>query len=957
MAAALLLVGATAAPGRAQGFGIRPHLDWQTLRTEHFVFHFPAEMRPWATSVAARIDSVRGAVARLVGYVPDKPVTVVVEDPYNVSNGSAWPFLDAPAIFLWPTPPDPASQIANNRSWGEILAVHEFAHIAHLTRPSRNRLQRLIWRVSPAELSPIARRAPRWLFEGYATYVEGKLTGSGRPHGVARPALLRQWALEGKLPSYRQLNATEDYRAGSFAYLAGSAYIDWLVAREGDSSLVHLWRRMTARRSRSFENAFEGVYGDTPGDLYGRFTAELTGKALRIEKELAADSAARGELVQRREWSTGEPALSRDGTLMALVLRSPTRPSRLVVWKTASEPDTAALREARELLRRDPEDVPAVRRYPAPKEPVATLFPVGGRAHDAPRFFADGERVLVSRSEPMGDGSFRPDLFVWNHRTGRLTRVTHGAGVRAGDPAPDGRSAVGVRCLNGFCDLVTVDLASGRVTLVAAGSPTRTFHRPRYSPDGKRVVVGVQEGGIWRVALTAAAGGPLRVVGPADSVARHSASFLEDGTSLVLITEAGGIPNVAALDLATGAERPITRVTGAAYAPEPSARDSAVYFLDEHADGLDVRRAPLDGVRPAGAVALDSRLVPAARRPLVPADTFPVRPLAPPRSYGLGPREHRVLPGGGVATDGKFATLLVAGTDPVGRLGWTAQGVYGDRSSWRGGALGAEWRRFRPVVQGDLFYARQEPSRQEAGTFAPPSLDAEYAGATLATALLRDFDDRRHHYRLGASLATVRPVAAAGAARERRRLAFADYRGSYLFQRDTRFASAAVELHGATGTTGDSDWRRGLASLSLGLGVAELGVTGTVAYGGVSRGAPPIERFVVGGTRSPLVDASVLSQRIAAPALPVGIREGRELYAYRVGAELGLPVELYYSAIGTRGRFADAFRTVGVERELSFESLPFVRLPAVRMLAGVAYTLDAPFKYKTRGYLSVQYRP
>ena len=78
-------------------------------------------------------------------------------------------------------------------------------------------------------LSPIAANAPRWVVEGYATYVEGRVTGSGRPNHAYRAAILRQFALEGRLPGYGQLNGGSGWVYGSFAYLAGSAFFEWLA--------------------------------------------------------------------------------------------------------------------------------------------------------------------------------------------------------------------------------------------------------------------------------------------------------------------------------------------------------------------------------------------------------------------------------------------------------------------------------------------------------------------------------------------------------------------------------------------------------------------------------------------------------------------------------------------------------------------------------------------------------
>ena len=212
VAAALLTGSATSG---AQ-FITRSWLPWRTIQTPHFLVHYPAELEAWAQAIASRIESADSLVSGIVGSTPRKRVQIVVDDPYGISNGSSWPFLDAPAMIFWAAPPDPRQDVGTYVSWGDMLSVHEFAHLAHLTQPSRNPGVRLLWKLMPVELGPIPLKLPRWVIEGYATYVEGGVTGSGRPNGNWRPTILRQWAIEGRLPPYAQLNNAGGMYGGEF---------------------------------------------------------------------------------------------------------------------------------------------------------------------------------------------------------------------------------------------------------------------------------------------------------------------------------------------------------------------------------------------------------------------------------------------------------------------------------------------------------------------------------------------------------------------------------------------------------------------------------------------------------------------------------------------------------------------------------------------------------------------
>ncbi len=937
-----------------------PSLAWRTIETRYFVIHYPQSAETWTLDMARRIDAVHDAVSTAVGNAPARRVTLVVEDPNNVSNGFAVPLLEDPVIYFWPMPPDPTSGIGDSRGWGELLSVHEYTHIAHLTRPTRNGWDGFMTRLSPLRLGPIAIRAPRWVDEGYATYIEGKLTGMGRPHSAWRAAVLREWALEGKLPTYAQLDVDGRFLGGDMAYLAGSAFLDWLVERRGDSSLVHLWRRMSARQVRTFDDAFAGVYGGYPADLYGRFTAELTGRALDVERDVerrvaSRPDSGRGTTVQSLTWGTGAPSVSRDGSLMAIVLARRNAPSRVVVWTTA--PDTSARdaeRARAALLARDPQDVPAISWRPAPKVPLATLYPHAGFAYGSPRFMPNGRELLVVRRTGRGDGALRDDLFRWNMASGEVRRITHDAGIRTADPSPDGRQAVADRCIEGICDLVRIDLATGAMHTLAAGSPHVVYYGPRYSSDGARVIVSVQRDGTWGLAVIDLRA-PRQVpneIGPHDGVNRYEAAFLPGDSSVVCTTDSGGIPNIAVMQIATGATRAITALASAASDPEPDHVSHTVYFLRLHAGGLDLASVP-DTTSLPPTLETSPALAPATRPAPVTTDSFAVAALPSPRAYGLGPRNLIALPTLSLGAEGKSLGAVISGTDPVGRLTWIASGVYGDRGTWRGASIGGAWRGWPVAIAAEGFYADQRPSRQHGGVSAPTYLDVRYAGGDAVASIERQYTGAAHALRAGMSSGQLD---GAQYAHQSRTLGFAEYRGAFRQTPNEWRFDERVSVAGAGGRTADTSWARGTVAAALQIGHGGWGLAARAMYGEAARGAPAYEEFALGGTTPPLFDDALASQRAAMPAAPLGIAVGRRAASYRIDLPLGM-FSPYFWAGSAGSELHDWHRFAGLEASLDETGLWAVHVPDMRVLAGAGYSLDRPTRHHTTVYIALRFRP
>src|SRR5262245_24061925 len=289
-----------------------PAAPWRTIETEHFRVHFPAPFEPWARRAAASIEGIHARVTEFVGFKPERPIDVLVEDPAAEANGAAFPFLDRPYIVLWTSPPEAESDIGDYTGWIELLVTHEMAHIVHLVRP-RNR-PGFLEKALRLPVGPLLLDSPGWVIEGYATVVEGALTGSGRPRSSFRAMVLRRFAIEGKLPSYGALSSTGGFLGGSMAYLVGSAYLEWLEEKEGEGSLVRLWKRLASRRRGNFDAAFQAIFGRSPADLYDRFRAEITAEAIAEEKRLTAAGLREGEHWQRLEGGTLSPAVSPDGS-------------------------------------------------------------------------------------------------------------------------------------------------------------------------------------------------------------------------------------------------------------------------------------------------------------------------------------------------------------------------------------------------------------------------------------------------------------------------------------------------------------------------------------------------------------------------------------------------------------------------------------------------------------------
>lgn len=903
---ATLLFAGLAAAAAAQG----PEADWRSVETPHFRVHFPAASAEWSLRLAARLESVREAVGREAGYTPPQRIDVVVADPAASANGSAWPLVAAPRMVLWTTPPEASSGLAHLADWSELVAVHEMAHLAHLLRPSRNPfralLERTLW-----PLAPLATKSPRWATEGYATLIEGRLTGSGRPHSALRAAILRVWARAGRLPDYARLDDDRDsFLGSSMAYLAGSAFLEWAERRRGDPrALAFLWAAATARQDRNFDAAWERVFGETPRVAYARFVVETGAEALAAERTLG-DRAREGEIWLQRRWSTGEPQVSPDGRKLAAILRDREAPARLAVWSLAES--AAAPRLPPPV---DAEDPPAAPLPPRRRPPARTLVEPAGRELVDARFFSDGERLLVTLLAPDRRGVRHADLFLWRE-SGELERLTRGADLRDADPAPDGQRAIAARWRDGTSQLVEVDLRDGSARPLGEARLELVHDSPRLAPDGASLAWLEHRDGRWRamVAPYSAAGGlgEARELAPADAGEPTHLAWRGDGSIVYVALARGESIEIEALGVGAATNHRVTRSAGASFAPAPTPDGKALFYLSLAPDGVDLRRLDLDA---ATLQEPPPRAPASAQSPAPPI--FAASAVAPQRRYGLGRGELQAIVGGwGGSEAGSFELGARAG-DLLGRWELLALGGFAGDDGRRGGALRAALR-VRPTSLA-LDLARLRLGDREATSARLAAARDETFGA--GDLRLRGAVGWNRWSPAARELSVAQLGFDAGVAARRARLSLSARLGAET--------TAALDESGA------------LHQLRLGVRLAHPAASLAlgVATWRADRGAPSELRPRLGGVPSSLAPPTLEPGRIDLPALPEAALAGRRLDRLELRATVErLPATVVLQRFrAERGGGSHAeLRLAGLEKSWQLPPLPLLGLPAAEARLGVA---------------------
>lgn len=177
-------------------------VKWRQMKTPGFKIIYPEGFEDDANDMANTLESIREPETKTMGKNLPKRIPIVLQTQNSISNGFV--SLAPRRSEFYTLPPQNYNFIGSNK-WLDLLAVHEYRHIAQFNR-SRTGITKffafLFGGNTQAGVAFMA--APRWFWEGDATLIETAATKSGRGRIPEWDRVFRSNLIDGKRFNYHK---------------------------------------------------------------------------------------------------------------------------------------------------------------------------------------------------------------------------------------------------------------------------------------------------------------------------------------------------------------------------------------------------------------------------------------------------------------------------------------------------------------------------------------------------------------------------------------------------------------------------------------------------------------------------------------------------------------------------------------------------------------------------------
>jgi hypothetical protein len=272
--------------------------NWKTLKTHDFTVIYKDDYEWEALHTLQNLEYYKDSVQKIVGGM-ERMLPVVIEDVGALSNGFADPIFNNVHIFTHP--PGFTYRMEGMESWYRTVAVHEYAHILHLSKTRG--LSRLLSSIFGPVFAPNL-ISPGWMIEGITVYSESRQSAyEGRLNDGFFDTFIGARASDGAMPSITDAtNTPHDFPFGTY-YLYGGEIYAFLAQRYGEEKFAEFHRRYGGY----FWAPLSAVFPFSGLDIaarhtYGKSFSELFREWQEYENDRYADWQPTGTRVTDQGW-------------------------------------------------------------------------------------------------------------------------------------------------------------------------------------------------------------------------------------------------------------------------------------------------------------------------------------------------------------------------------------------------------------------------------------------------------------------------------------------------------------------------------------------------------------------------------------------------------------------------------------------------------------------------------
>lgn len=594
----LLVLSASAQAQQNPAFLSYPHnhLDWYTIESERFLIHFQEGNDRPARVISRISEEVWDDITSLYDFEPDIPISIILIDREDYSNGAAYFFDNKIEIWL----PSLDTPLRGTTDWLRNVIAHEFTHIVQIQASLSGSRKRPVTYLQWLSYEDVRRpdvlygypsgvisypftvvSMPAWFAEGTAQYMRDDLHYDY--WDSHRDMLLRVNILNGTELGLVEMGhfSSKTSMERELAYNMGFSFTQYLANRFGEQVVADITTGL--KRTNDIRSAMRRVTGIAGEEIYTNWVDSLR---THYTDMTAGVQPPATEPVEENGFFNFNPVFTPDGKIAYLSNRFFDFP-RMALYTTDMENGEVA----RIFNTGNADDG-----FTTAFRHSCGMFssPLISRIGTGFAFSPDGKHILYNHIKQNRYGETYNDLYLYNRESESTEKITQNSRITQPAWHPYENKVAALQLEDGTQNLILFNLDSEEITTVTSMKHGEQLFRPVWSPDGGWIYAGKGlEKGRKVVRYAPEPGSEPENILHHPEIDYRDPFVSPDGLYLYYSADTGHKFDLYRLNLESLENQRLTDVAGGAFMPAVSDKGEIV-FSEFSTGGYKIRKASVD---------------------------------------------------------------------------------------------------------------------------------------------------------------------------------------------------------------------------------------------------------------------------------------------------------------------------------------------------------------------------